>query len=208
MARFDLSIRLRWRSDEPRAPAAAPATRAAGIACASSCAPPSVPKEDAARARKHADSGWRLRQLKGDCRAAIEEYTLATRLDPRCAGHFFGLGFSLEEAREYGKALAAYAEAIRRKPDVSHYTCRTRTYVKMGNYQSAIADMKTAINMEPNFDHLHKDLGAIYMTTKDYKAAFNSYGKAVSLDSRNKYYKEKLAEAKSFEKKANNQSSQ
>jgi tetratricopeptide (TPR) repeat protein len=87
-------------------------------------------------------------------------------------------GIDLNKGEKYDEALAKFNESLDIKKDPKVYLQKGITYLKMKKEPEAIAEINSAITLDPNYDIAYLTLGGVYYTTKDYKNAIINYQKA------------------------------
>ena len=92
-------------------------------------------------------------------------------------------GIAYTDSDEYGKAIAAFSEAIRLTTDLAYecYVRRASVYVRMGDFDRAAADYGMAIGLDPNFDVAYAMRGEMYALQGEYDMAILDYDTAVGL---------------------------
>lgn len=77
---------------------------------------------------------------------------------------------------DYEKALTYYSRAIKVAPDeADYYASRGLTHEKLGNYDAAIKDYRTALFKDANFIVNHYRIGNIYYKQKLFEESIASY---------------------------------
>ena len=95
-------------------------------------------------------------KLAGRCDKAIPDFAEAIKLDPKDAGAFNSRGGCLLEASKLDDALADYGQAIQIKPQAIYFFNRCRTYERMKQWPSALADCKKAAELDPALERAKK----------------------------------------------------
>lgn len=92
------------------------------------------------------------------------------------------LGKSFYLAGDYAKAIEAYKDIIRRKPNSAeaHFNLGV-AYGKVEDYQKAIEAYKETIRLKPNSAEAHCNLGFDYKDLGQYREAIESFKKAILL---------------------------
>ena len=91
---------------------------------------------------------------KGDSAVAIDAYTKAIKLDPKCANAYCNRGGIYLAEGDFDKALADLDRAIQLDPndDIAH-TNRGYLHVRKGEIDKAIADCTEAIRLNTREPH-------------------------------------------------------
>ena len=96
--------------------------------------------------------------------AAIEEFNVAIRLNPKNAKAYCGRGTAKSELDLDSDAMADFDEAVRLSPyDFRAWALRGMEKARYGHYDLAIADYHEAIRLNPN--HEEANLGLNYIKT-------------------------------------------
>jgi len=105
----------------------------------------------------------------------IEEYE-------KTADYWFVRGYYYEEAGLHKKAIEAYKQAIRIKPDIAeaHYNLGV-AYGKSGMYREAMEAYKQAIRIKPDYAEAHYNLGVIYSKSGMYREAMEAFNQAIRI---------------------------
>jgi len=96
--------------------------------------------------------------------SAAESYEKAAKLDPSNTTAIYSAGQSYLLDNKLSKAAETFQKVIRLKPnDPNGYYALGQTYNKMGNYDSAISNLKQAVNLKHEFYTLAEtELGYAY----------------------------------------------
>lgn len=104
------------------------------------------------------------------------------------------IGDAHTELKEYDKALAAYTESLKLKPDYSQAARKIGNALSnLKRYAEAVAAYQNAIKLAPNDALNHSTLGDAYSNLKQHDKAVLSYGEAARLDPKNDYAVNMLA---------------
>jgi len=105
----------------------------------------------------------------------IEEYE-------KTADYWFVRGYYYEEAGLHKKAIEAYKQAIRIKPDdaEAHYNLGV-AYGELGMYREAMEAYKQAIRIKPDYAEAHYNLGVIYSKSGMYREAMEAFNQAIRI---------------------------
>lgn len=80
------------------------------------------------------------------------------------------------EAKQYGRAIAVYTEAIRIDPGhAASYIWRARAYRLLGNQTAALADFEQAIDIDPTGADAYWGRGLVFESMGNYEAAAADY---------------------------------
>lgn len=123
----------------------------------------------------------------GDYAGAIVDYTEAIKLNPKEPLYLTNRGNARRLAKQWDKAIADYSEALRIEPKADRYALRASAQVAKGSYEAAIADLTTAIQLEPREAQFWASRGDAYAAAKDLDKALADHAKAIELDPKNAY---------------------
>ena len=162
---------------------------------------------------KHVNNGVDL-QAKKQYDAAIAEYQLALKADPRNDSVYVNIGTAFQAKGDFDNALAAYNAALKINPGNSaaqqgistatsdrndksvstNYALGGQLF-KQGKYDEAIQAFKQVLKINPQDPASHFSLGASYQAKKDYDNAIREYQLAIGIDPKNAQYKSALDQA-------------
>lgn len=95
----------------------------------------------------------------------------------------FDRGLAFYRNGDFDQAIAAYSEAIRRRPAFAEaYYERGLTHVQMGDLDAAIADYTDAIRLRPEYRQAYNNRGVAYAQREDYDKAIEDCTRAIELD--------------------------
>ena len=105
----------------------------------------------------------------------IEEYE-------KTADYWFVRGYYYEEAGLHKKAIEAYKQAIRIKPDIAEaHSNLGVAYGELGMYREAMEAYKQAIRIKPDYAEAHYNLGVIYSKSGMYREAMEAFNQAIRI---------------------------
>ena len=136
------------------------------------------------------------KEMLGDYKGAIFEYTQAIRLEPDDEFAYHKRGIAKRKLRQYAAAISDYDTAIRLKPDYAYaYRNRGNAKAKLGQYAAAISDYDTAIRLKPDYALAYNNRGNAKGDLGQHRAAISDYDSAIRLkpDSALAYYNRGLA---------------
>lgn len=114
---------------------------------------------------------------------ALADFDKALALDPSQDKALFGRGLALGRMGRIDDGIAALSVYITRHPDSSvAYTKRGVRYLWKGDTKSAEADLRKALDLEPNNAEAHDDIGVIFAQRKDYDTAIDHFTHTVTID--------------------------
>jgi tetratricopeptide (TPR) repeat protein len=88
----------------------------------------------------------------------------------------------LYRAGEYARAIAAFKEAIQRKPDsADNHFYLALAYDKVGDHGNAITSLRECVRLRPDFAEAHCNLGFTFKDTGDLQSAAESFSQAIRL---------------------------
>lgn len=111
--------------------------------------------------------------------------------NPRNGYSYSWLALIMTEKEEYGKALNAANKAIGLLPKkdaeyvVFAYTTRSKVYLQMEDTVKALADLTTAIKIQPYEQELYYDRASIYTYQKNYELSDADLKKIIELEEGN-----------------------
>ncbi|WP_088126198.1 diadenylate cyclase [Bacillus sp. JEM-1] len=110
---------------------------------------------------------------------ARDDFYKAIQINPKSSG-YISLGTVLRRLERYPDAIDAYSKAIElNKQSESGYIGRVRSYIQTEEYEKALKDMKTLINLDENNAGLYKVQGALYEKIDNIDKAIAAYKKAL-----------------------------
>ncbi len=118
----------------------------------------------------------------GDYRGAIEDYTMAIKLNPD-VGAYYNRGNARKKLGDYEGAIADYDSVNSLNPeDISAYLHRANIKRKVGNNVGAIADYDSAIKLNPKHVKAYKNRGNAKQALGQYEEAEADFARAKELD--------------------------
>lgn len=119
----------------------------------------------------------------GQNEAAIEEYNVAIRLNPKNAKAYCGRATAKSDLGLRAEAMADYDEAVRLSPyDFHFWALRGMEKVSCGHYESAIADYNYAIRLNPEFPTTYCKRAFAKAALGNRDAAIADYNAAIRLN--------------------------
>lgn len=155
-----------------------------------------------------------------DLASALSSYNQALDLKPDAPDALLGRGYTYQKTGDalkarsdfeksaslfqnghhYGNAALAYSNLINLDDRNPHlYLNRGICYLRMGDNQSSVSDLKRAVDLDPDLFSGHLNLGEAYLRVGDYKRSIDSYKRAKKIDSGN--YQVFVGLAKAYYKK-------
>jgi tetratricopeptide (TPR) repeat protein len=120
---------------------------------------------------------------KQEYQAAIEAFSAAVALDPRCSLAYTNRGIAHDMLKQHEAAFADYNKAIEIDPgDACTYYNRGNLFYDLMQYTLAIADFTKAIAIAPDYAHAYNNRGMVYYNLKQYQQAIADFDKDVALD--------------------------
>ncbi|MGF6752778.1 tetratricopeptide repeat protein [Paraburkholderia sp. GAS42] len=117
----------------------------------------------------------------GDIAAGIERVKQSIRLHPN-AIYYNNFGNTLTRQRRYTEAIAAYREALARKPDyVEAHSNLGNALREAGDYVAAVDSCANALALAPDYAEAWNNLGNAFKDDGNDDAALKSFTKALSL---------------------------
>lgn len=115
------------------------------------------------------------REVQGEAAKASEA--------PPDAGSMFSRGQQLNKDGEYSRAVEAFNEAIRRKPDhPAAYVGRGNAYFFLQQFDRAIEDYNAALKIQPGFALAYAQRGRAYIRQKQFDRALEDLNEAIRLN--------------------------
>jgi tetratricopeptide (TPR) repeat protein len=95
--------------------------------------------------------------------------------NPKTATEYFDVGVHEDNLRHYDKAIAAYEEALKLKPDWPLLCLReARDYERMNQKDKAIAQLHRATAIDPRYWDAYSELALMYKNGGDTKHAIEA----------------------------------
>jgi tetratricopeptide (TPR) repeat protein len=96
---------------------------------------------------------------------------------------YYNQGLAYATSGDYQKAIVAYKEAIRLKPNDADAHCNLgNAYARSGDYQKAIESLEEAIRLKPDDAEAHYLLGLAYLGMGNRKSALTEHNILKDLD--------------------------
>ena len=135
-------------------------------------------------AKAYKEMGWLYRGLY-DYRRALESYRRATAIDSLDKLAFNSLSYCYAYLGEIDSAIVMNDHYIRLAPgDANPYGSRAGLYAWNGRLDDAIRSYKESVRIDPTFYPSWQDLGHVYLFSRDYAAAKETYTKLASMPDR------------------------
>jgi tetratricopeptide (TPR) repeat protein len=100
----------------------------------------------------------------------------------KTAEYWYNLGAFCDESGLYNKAIEAYKQAIRIKPDLAEaYNNLGAAYGNLGRHTEAVEACKQAIRIKPDDAEAHYNLGKAYGDLGKYAEAMESFKQAIRI---------------------------
>jgi cytochrome c-type biogenesis protein CcmH/NrfG len=117
----------------------------------------------------------------------------ALEYDPDFVLYYIGLGSNYRKNNDLGKALEAYQEGYKRKPDsklvrmniAALYSGQASRISSQGSHGQAIDLLNKALEMTPRSTKIHNSIGMLHMKKGAVIKAGESFKKALQLDGKN-----------------------
>ena len=107
-------------------------------------------------------AGEALDEMK-DNKGAAEQFRAAVKADPREPNVHFGLGYLLWGLMQYEEAAQEFQAELANNPDHGQaMTYLADTDMKLGHPEAALPVLEKAIQIDPESELAHLDLGALY----------------------------------------------
>lgn len=114
---------------------------------------------------------------------AIEDYSVALRLDDGLDEAWFGRGMARGRAGAIDEGIADLTVYIQRHPDSSlAYTKRGVRHIWNGDLDSAERDLSRAVELEPGNAEAHDDLGVVRAQRRQYAQAVEHFQASIRHD--------------------------
>lgn len=121
--------------------------------------------------------------LTHDFDSAVEDFTMAIKLDTSMDDAWFGRGMARGRMGYIDDGITDLSVYIKRNPNNSMaFTKRGVRYLWKGDKINAQRDLEKAIRINPNNAEAHDDLGIILAQNGDHKQAIEHFSKTVSID--------------------------
>lgn len=134
----------------------------------------------------------------GQHEAALKDAQRAQAMHPTNPTAALNAGFALESLSRYQEAEAQYRRALTLNPQ-SVRTMSNLAYLKVRSPESEVFNpreaeriIKQALKLEPRRAYLHATLAEIKAARQDWRAAARVMQEAISLDKKNKAYRERF----------------
>lgn len=120
---------------------------------------------------------------RGEYDEAVEQFTMALRLDPAMAMAYYNRGDAHRLKGELDRANADFTEALRLDPDyVMAYVNQGRTLRLQGKHDAAIAAFSKAVEVDPGEADAFNNRGNVHADKGEFDLAIADYVKALELD--------------------------
>ncbi|MBN9419165.1 MAG: tetratricopeptide repeat protein [Candidatus Eremiobacteraeota bacterium] len=113
---------------------------------------------------------------------AIADYTKAFELDPTRPGALSNRALLYGQTRQFKAALQDYATILRIFPDYNIHQNRALLLMDMQDYESALADMNRAVELEPERPGPWTNRAMLYRKLDQPEKARADYQKALEID--------------------------
>jgi len=123
---------------------------------------------------------------------AIRDYDEAIRLEPKNGERYYIRAHAWREKGDPEKELADHTRAIELSPRALHFIGRAYTYMRMQDFERAIADFSAAIKAEPEWTNVWYQRAKAYSAKGDKARAIADYRALLKLDPRSAFAREEI----------------
>lgn len=116
-----------------------------------------------------------LLELSGNHEQAIESYKEALNLNPENENILFSLAGALNNSNRRDEAIKIYSRIIQNSPESIVLLARANLYSEIGDFDLAIQDLNTAINLNPYDFSLYSMRAAMKKSSGDIRGAEDDY---------------------------------
>jgi len=121
--------------------------------------------------------------LTHDFDSAVEDFSMAIKLDKSLDAAWFGRGMAQGRLGYIQEGINDLSVYIKRNPNDSRaLTKRGVRYLWKGEKENALQDLKLAIKINPNNAEAHDDLGVVLAQMGDYKQAIKHFSQTILID--------------------------
>jgi tetratricopeptide (TPR) repeat protein len=146
------------------------------------CSDSQIPPADQKEAESHITLAMSYVE-RGEYDKAVEECSIAIRLDPKDARAYVTRGEAYHMKGDFYRAITDASEAIRLDPkDARAYGTRGEAYRTKCYYDQAIADASEAIRLDPRYAPAYFTRGDAYRMKGDLDRAIADFTEAIRLD--------------------------
>ncbi|MEX2260752.1 MAG: tetratricopeptide repeat protein [Bryobacteraceae bacterium] len=131
----------------------------------------------------------------GRCQDAVRHFEIAAGLQPPDARLLVDWALAYDCLDQPDLALAKLNEAAKLERAVWVYANLGMIHAKQNQRDEAFAALKTAVEIDPNFDMTYVYLGHLHFMANDFRQAAAEYRRAVSLNPDNRMALDSLAKA-------------
>ena len=121
--------------------------------------------------------------IKGEVDVAIDDFSMAIKLNPEFTEAYYNLGVAHWDKGEVDVAIDDFSMAIKLNPDYAKaYNNRGVAYNIKGDYNLAIDDFSMAIKLNPDYAEAHYNRGNLHRSKSNFTKAIIDYNKAIELN--------------------------
>ena len=113
---------------------------------------------------------------------AILDINKAIELNPQNSYYYYDKGRFEYWLSRYKEAVVAFTKGIELKPTESKYTFRANCYMELGEFDFALSDYNSAIEIEPEYATAYYRRGILYKRTEQLKKSEEDFIKALELN--------------------------
>jgi tetratricopeptide (TPR) repeat protein len=145
-----------------------------------------IKTSDATNEVKNDYNNWR-----NDARKEGKQYSETKYEDIEKYWDLFDYGHDLYVKKQYNQAIEYFNKSLSYKKDQAVYFFRGCAYEDLGNYNLAVNDFTSAINIEPNNSIYLYFRGTLYIKLNKDDLAFNDFTKCIEIDGYPDAYKDR-----------------
>jgi tetratricopeptide (TPR) repeat protein len=116
----------------------------------------------------------------GQVDLALSDYKKVLEILPETPEAYFYIGVIWYEMKDYGKAIASYTDALKKKHNyLEAIVNRGWSYLEVSKYLEAEQDFKASLEIEPHNANALSGLAKLYSFKKEYDSSLLLYDKAI-----------------------------